>query len=240
MMKKEMERSVRITGETITGVFQGRPNRFSAFVRAKGEILLVYLPNPGRMRELLTLGTKVTLRKAEKENRKTRFDLIGVIHNGHRVSLDSRLPNRLILSALRNRNLGEFVGYDTIIPEYIYDHTRFDFFLTDGNERCLLEVKSTTLIEEEVAMFPDAVTARGRRHVNNLTKAKGEGYRACVLFVVQRDDARAFAPCDKVDPKFGEALRNAAANGVEVYAYKTNISEDFSMITISSKLAVNL
>jgi sugar fermentation stimulation protein A len=239
-MKKEMGSSVRITGETITSVFQGRPNRFSALVRVKGEILLVYLPNPGRMRELLAPGTKVTLRKAKKENRKTNFDLIGLVHDGHRVSLDSRLPNRLVLSALRNRDIEEFAGYNTIMPEYNYGHTRFDFFLANEKERCLLEVKSTTLIEESVAKFPDAVTARGRRHVNDLMKARGEGYRACVLFVVQRDDARAFAPCDEVDPEFGKALRNAAANGVEVYAYKTNISEDFSMISLSSKLAIKL
>jgi sugar fermentation stimulation protein A len=235
-----MGNSVRIEGETLTAIFQGRPNRFSALVRVEGEILLVYLPNPGRMRELLTEGTTVTLRKAWKEGRKTRFDLIGVVQNGHRVSLDSRLPNRLVLSALRNREIEEFATYNTIMPEYSYGHSRVDFFLANEKERCLLEVKSTTLIEEGVAKFPDAVTERGRRHVNELKKAKGEGYRACVLFVVQRDDAHAFAPCEKVDPKFGEALRRAAANGVEVYAYKTNISEDFFTISLSSKLAVNL
>ena len=126
------------------------------------------------------------------------------------------------------------------MPEYNYGHTRFDFFLSNKKERCLLEVKSTTLIEEGVAKFPDAVTERGRRHVNDLMKAREEGYRACVLFIVQRADAHTFAPCDEVDPEFGNALKNAAANRVEVYAYKMDIPEDFSLLSLSSKLELNL
>jgi len=89
-------------------------------------------------------------------------------------------------------------------------------------------------------MFPDAVTERGRRHVNELVKAKKEGYRACILFLVQRTDASAFAPNDETDPKFGKALRNAANEGVEVYAYKTEIANNFSSITLSSRLKVDL
>ena len=103
-----------------------------------------------------------------------------------------------------------------------------------------MSVKSVTLVKDGVAMFPDAVTERGKRHVNDLVKAKKEGYRACVLFLVQRADAYSFAPDDETDPKFGKALRNAAAEGVEIYAYKMEISTNFSLLSLSSRLNVNL
>jgi sugar fermentation stimulation protein A len=104
----------------------------------------------------------------------------------------------------------------------------------------MLEIKSSTLVKDGVAMFPDAVTERGRRHINELAKAKKEGFRACILFLVQRTDTNAFAPSDETDPKFGKALRNAANRGVEVYAYKTEIANNFSSITLSPRLKVDL
>jgi sugar fermentation stimulation protein A len=231
---------IKIEGSTIKGVFQDRPNRFSALVKVENKILLTFLPNPGRMHELLIPGTEVILREVSNENRKTSYDLLGVFYNGQRVSVDSRVPNKLVLEALRNGDIDEFTEYSVIKPEYGYGHTRFDFFLANERERCLLEVKSATLVKDGVAMFPDAVTARGKRHVNGLVKAKKEGYRACVLFVVQRTDARAFAPSDETDPEFGKALRNAAEKGVEVYAYKMEISKSFSILSLSSRLDVNL
>jgi sugar fermentation stimulation protein A len=231
---------IKIEDKLVRGVFQERLNRFSARVRVEDKILLTFLPNPGRMREFLFSGTEVVLREVLNGNRKTSYDLIGVSYNGQRVSVDCRVPNRLVLDALRNRDLDEFTEYRVIKPEYGYGHTRFDFFLANEGERCLLEVKSTTLVKDGVAMFPDAVTERGTRHVNELVKAKQEGYRACILFMIQRTDAAAFAPCDDIDPKFGKALRNAASEGVEIYAYKMEISRDFSLLSLSSRLNVNL
>ncbi len=203
-------------------------------------ILPSFLPNPGRMHELLTPGTEVVLREVLKENRKTDYDLIGVLYNGQMVSVDSRVPNKLVLEALKNRDIKELSEYNTIKPEYGYGHTRFDFFLANEQGRCLLEVKSCTLVKDGVAMFPDAKTERGRRHVTDLVKAKKEGYRACVLFIVQRTDANVFAPNDETDPEFGKVLRDAALEGVEVYAYKVEISPGFSLLSLSSKLDVCL
>jgi sugar fermentation stimulation protein A len=192
------------------------------------------------MYELLIPGTEVFLRKVTEEKRKTCYDLIGVAYNGQLVSLDSRVPNKLVLEALRNRDIAELSEYTVIKPEFSYGHSRLDFFLANKRESCLLEVKSSTLVKDGVAMFPDAVTERGRRHVNELVKAKKEGYRACILFLVQRTDAHAFTPSDETDPKFGKALRNAVNEGVEVYAYKTEIAHNFSGITLSSRLKVDL
>lgn len=230
---------IRNEGRTSIGTFQARPNRFSALVKIEDKILLTYLPNPGRMHELLIPGTKVIIKEAQNQNRKTSYDLIGVIHGKQRVSVDSRVPNKLFLEALKNQDIKELTSY-RVKPEFAYGHTRFDFLLTQKQEKCLVEAKSTTLVKDGVAMFPDAVTERGKRHVNNLAKAKKEGYRTGILFLVQRNDASSFAPCDEVDPKFGEALRKAAAEGVEIYAYKMKISQDFSLLSLSSKLTVDL
>jgi len=231
---------IKIEGRTLRGIFQERPNRFSALVKVEDRVLPSFLPNPGRMHELLTSGAEVVLREVLKDNRKTDYDLIGVFYNGQTVSVASRVPNKLVLEALKNRDIEELSEYNIIKPEYGYGHTRFDFFLANEYERCLLEVKSSTLVKDGVAMFPDAKTERGRRHVRDLVKAKKEGYRACVLFIVQRTDAQTFAPDDETDPEFGKVLRNAAVEGVEIYAYKMEISHAFSLFSLSSKLDVRL
>ena len=141
------------------------------------------------------------------------------MHQGELVSVDTRVPNRLVFLALKNKDITEFSKYDFVKPESGYGSSRFDFFLSNDNEKCLLEVKSCTLVENGVALFPDAPTSRGRRHLLELIDAKKEGYRACVLFVVQRVNAHVFGPNDKTDPGFGEAFRKALKNGVEAYAY---------------------
>jgi len=229
---------VEIEGRTIRGFFQERPNRFLAIIKVEDRILPSFLPNPGRMRDLLTPGTEVLLREVPKENRKTGYDLIGVFYDGQVVSVDSRVPNKLVLKALKNRDIEELSEYNVIEPEYGYGHTRFDFFLANEHENCLLEVKSCTLVKDGVALFPDAETERGRRHMRDLVKAKKEGYRACVLFIVQRTDAYVFAPNDETDPEFGKVLRNAAVEGVEVYAYYSEFIEN--RITLRGRVKVEL
>jgi len=229
---------MRIRGKMVTGTFRERPNRFLALVRVNGAIVPCFLPNPGRLHELLVPDVKVILKEAPKGDRKTPYDLIGVWANSQKISVDSRVPNQLLLEALRNRELEEFSMYPMVKPEWIFGHTRFDFCLTDGVEKCLLEAKSCTLVEGGRALFPDAPTERGRRHILDLIEARREGYRACVLFLVQRTDAQRFCPNDAMDPEFGRALRRAATEGVEVYAYSSEFIGD--EITLRGKVEVDL
>lgn len=140
-----------------------RLTRFSASVKVERKNVACYLPNPGRMVELLVPGVEVVLKGALGGERKTSYDLIEVYHKGDKISLDSRVPNKLVLEALRNKELSEFSGYSSINPEYQYGGTRFDFFLSNGDKSCLLEVKSCTKVREGVALFPDARTVRGGR-----------------------------------------------------------------------------
>jgi len=229
---------IKVEGEILEGFFMERLTRFSALVKLENGIFEVFLPNPGRLRELLNFGAKVVLKRAMHEGRKTAYDLIGIYHDGRMVSVDSRVPNRLVLEALKNKALKEFAEYSTIKPEPFYGHTRFDFLLGNHEELCLLEVKSCTLVRDGIAMFPDAKTERGTRHVMELLKAKKEGYRACILFIIQRADAHSFSPADDVDKEFGEALRQASKGGVEVYAYSSEFMGD--KIILRGRIKVEL
>ncbi|MEM1551504.1 MAG: DNA/RNA nuclease SfsA [Candidatus Bathyarchaeia archaeon] len=219
---------LEIEGKIVEGVFRKRLTRFSAQVEVKEKIVECFLPNPGRLSELLFSGVKVVLKEARiTSDRKTTYDLVGVYHGGKVVSVDARLPNKLVFEALKNGDLPEFSGYTVIKPEHPYGRAKFDFFLEGlGLKSCLLEVKSCTLVSDGVAMFPDAPTERGARHLFELVKALKDGYRAAVLFVIQRDDAYRFTANDETDPKFGGALREAYRHGVEVYAYLSGFAEN--------------
>ena len=229
---------IKVEGEILEGVFTERLTRFSALVKLENGIFEVFLPNPGRLKELLSFGAKVVLKKTVHQGRKTTYDLIGVYHKEQKVSVDSSVPNRLVFEALKNKALKEFAEYSTIKPEPLYGHTRFDFLLSNHEKVCLLEVKSCTLVRNGVAMFPDAKTERGTRHVMELLKAKKEGYRTCILFIIQRTDAHVFSPADDVDKQFGEALRQAFNGGVEVYAYSSEFVED--KIVLDGRVNVKL
>ncbi|MEM2145980.1 MAG: DNA/RNA nuclease SfsA, partial [Candidatus Jordarchaeaceae archaeon] len=154
------------------------------------------------------------------------------------ISLDSRIPNKLVFEALENKFLDEFREYSTIIPEFKFHESRIDFLLENGDKKCLIEVKSCTTVIDGVAFFPSAPTVRGRRHLVTLMKAIEEGYRSCVLFVVQRADANILRPYDLIDYKFGETLREAHSRGVEVYAYFSEFRK--KEIKIRGRIPVDL
>jgi sugar fermentation stimulation protein A len=208
--------------------FLARPNRFVARVELAGEETLVHVANTGRLRELLQPGRTVYLSPQPKPERKTRFDLqlvaLGPGPGERLVSADSRLPPGLVEEAFLAGRLSQFSGYELVRREVTFGDSRLVLELLGPEERCLIEVKSVTLIEKGVARFPDAPTDRGRRHLRTLMRARVEGHRAAVVFVVQRDDASAFTPTEEPPPAFGDALWEAHDAGVEVYTYRCAVS----------------
>ncbi len=190
------------------------------------------------MTELIRPGIRLRVREMAADGRKTRHDVVAVDTGERVISVDTRVPNRLISAALGSRALPEFSEYPRVVPECGYGNSRFDFLLSNGRRRCLLEVKSCTLVEDGRALFPDAVTERGRRHLLHLVHALAEGYRASFLFLLQRDDAEVVSPNDRTDPEFGEALRLAAGRGVEILAYRSRMERD--RIVLGSRLHVEL
>ncbi len=216
---------MRICGEKEEAIFLERATRFSASVMLRGKEELAYLPNSGRLGELLTRGRRVILEERGSPHRKTRYDLIMACLEQRLVSVDARLPGGLVYEALLRGALPQFRGHSYVRREATYGQSRLDFLL-GSVPPCLLEVKSVTLVRGGVAMFPDAPTARGRRHLRTLTEAKREGYRAVLLFVIQRDDADRFSPNDEADPEFGSTLREAALSQVDVRANICTVTKE--------------
>jgi sugar fermentation stimulation protein A len=205
--------------ELIEAVFVRRHNRFVGEVDMEGRRVLAHVPSSGRMAELLYPGAPVHIAPARSPGAKLGYRILLAQNNGCLVSVDSLLPNRLIHRALACGGLPELAGYGSIKREAAYGRGRFDFYLEDGRGAgCYLEVKSVTLVVEGVALFPDAPSERGARHMEELAAARGEGFRAAVLFVIQRPDGCGFSPNTPRDPQFSRELARAASAGVEVMA----------------------
>lgn len=216
---------MRYLSPLVEARFISRDNRFAATVSVDGREERVHVPNTGRMWELLLPGAPVLLHPVSSPGRRTAYDLVAVETPETRVSVDSRVPNAVVAEALEDRALPGVKGYEGIRPEAPWGSSRFDFHLEGPGGEALVEVKGCTLVEEGGrALFPDAPTVRGARHVEELAKAARAGMGAYVVVVVQRDDGVTFSPNDRTDPAFGAALRNAAASGVEVMALLTEVT----------------
>lgn len=212
--------------ELYKGRLLDRPNRFLGIVELEtGQKINSFIADPGRLTELLFPGSKVYVAYTAKEGRKTQYDLTLVENRGSLVSVDSRVPNKLMKKALSARILNPFKEYDQVNTEPAVKKGRLDFLLTGKDlTPCYIEVKSCTLVINYIAMFPDAPTARGAKHLSELIELKKEGYRSCVVFIIQHPDAKLFYPNEKTDPFFAKEFYRALDNGVEIYPYKCNIT----------------
>ncbi|MFN3346732.1 MAG: DNA/RNA nuclease SfsA [Candidatus Bipolaricaulaceae bacterium] len=195
------------------GEFRARPNRFTLVVSLGGAEVCAHLPNPGRLVEVLSPGRRILLRPAPP-GRKTPFTAVAADLGPFLVSLDSTLPNRMFPRFLAQGVLPELSGFRIAAREPRLGHGRADFLLVRGQERLWVEVKSVTYVADGVALFPDAPTVRGRRHLLELAELSRAGEGAAVIFVVQRPDAVRFGPHARLDPQFGQAFRQALAQGV--------------------------
>jgi sugar fermentation stimulation protein A len=230
---------VRYGRHLVEAEFIARENRFAARVRVDGEEEMVHVPNSGRMRELLVPGADVLLLPSDSPGRRTGHDLVVVDNNGAMVSVDSRVPNAVVEESLADGSLPMASGYQEVVRERSWGSSRLDFHLRGERGEALVEVKGCTLVEDGgLALFPDAPTVRGTRHVRELVRALGTGMDAYVVVVVQRADGRVFSPNDRTDPAFGEALRDAARAGVEVMAYLTDVTREG--VTLAEPIPVDL
>ena len=217
-------------GELREATLIERPNRYLGIVDLDGERIQAHVPDPGRLPELLFRGARVYVRRADMagKTRKTEFDLLLVDYqrSGTLVSIFTTLPNRLMRAALEARAMPEFAEYDIVRPEYRHGSSRFDFYLSggDGLPPCYVEVKSVSLMRDGIGWFPDAPTVRGARHVRELTELRREGHRAAVVFVAQRNDIASIRPEADTDPDFAAATASAQAEGVEFYAWNSDVS----------------
>lgn len=189
--------------------------------------LLLHLPNSGRMQELLAPGARALAALDGGGARKTDGTLLLVRYNQRWVSVDARMPNKLFERCLADRFLPDFREYDRWRAEVSWGRGRIDFMLTASDDAApplLVETKSCNLVEDGLALFPDAPTERGARHLRELIAAVDDGFRAAVVWFVQRDDATRLAPYRTADPAFADAVADARGAGVELFAYRCRVS----------------
>ena len=229
---------MKLSPDLVEGRFRLRLNRFAALVEVEGREVQVHVANSGRMRELLVPGYRVLLNLVSGKHRKTQFDLALVDLASNLASADARLPNALVAEALKRGSLPQFRSYTQVRREATFGESRLDLLLEGPGGRCYVETKSVTLIVDGVGLFPDVPTLRGVKHLGSLTRAVAAGHRAVVVFVVQRQDARFFAPNDNADPEFGVALRESLAAGVEAFAYNCRVTQQ--EIAMSCRLPIRL
>ncbi len=218
------------------GIFLSRPNRFIANVMLSGREELVHVKNTGRCRELLPAGAEVFCERSDNLERRTAYDLVAVIKGERLINMDSQAPNEVFYEWAA---AGNFIGLpDYIKPEYKWGNSRFDFYLEKDGRKILVEVKGCTLENDGECYFPDAPTERGVKHIRELVSAHNEGFECYIFFVVQMKDVKFLAPNDSTHPEFGDALREAARQGVNIIAYDCHVTED--SLEIADKIAVNL
>ena len=215
---------IDIGGDIREGTFIKRLNRFVAEILVDNTYHLAHVPNTGRMKELLVKGARIIIRKVRDDKRKTKYDLLMVYHRDILVCIDSKLPNYLLYKAFYNRELDIFNGYIEVKKEITYGSSRLDIGLIGDNKNTLIEAKCVTYVKDGVAMFPDAPTIRGTKHVNELIKAREEGFESGIIFVIQRNDANIFKPNYNMDKDFSKAIKLAYDNGVKVKAFICDIT----------------
>ena len=175
---------------------------------------------------MLRPGADVLLVNRAGKGRKTRYQVLGVVDRGESILLDTRLSNSIAEEAITNGEVPPLRGYEVLKKEFSWGGSRFDFLLRKRDSNCIVEVKACTLLKGSTAMFPDAPTLRGRRHIDTLSKAIRSGFRACVLFMIHHKGAELFLANRETDPKFSESMANAMKAGVEVYAYECRWLDD--------------
>ncbi|MDA1035940.1 MAG: DNA/RNA nuclease SfsA [Chloroflexi bacterium] len=205
--------------ERVQGRLILRGNRFVAEVEIGGRTALAHVPNSGRMTELMVPGAPVVLVPAPLgSERRTQFDLTAILYRERWVGVDSRMPPALVIDAWRAGLLPGLASYTDVRREVTFGESRLDLLFDGPPGLAYVEAKSVNLVEDGVAMFPDAPTIRGTRHLRELAKAASEGHAAAVCFVIQRDDAEVLRPYAEADPAFAEALASVVSDGVAAYA----------------------
>ncbi|MDD6812625.1 MAG: A/G-specific adenine glycosylase [Lachnospiraceae bacterium] len=205
--------------------FLSRPNRFIAYVNINGTRTKVHVKNTGRCKELLTENATVYLEKSDNDKRSTAYDLVTVDKAGRLINMDSNAPNKAVEEWLHKKIL--FPDVTLVRPETVYGNSRFDFYVeTASGKKIFIEVKGVTLEKDNQAAFPDAPSERAIKHVEELIKAREEGYETYILFVIQMKGISSFSPNWETQPEFGKVLQMARRCGVHILAYDCQITAE--------------
>ena len=222
--------------ELIPGRLIKRYKRFLAdVVLDNGETITAHCPNSGSMKACSAPDQPVYVSYHDNPKRKLKYTWELIQMPTSLVGVNTQVPNRLVYHSIVHGQVEELAGYDAVKREVkAGKNSRIDLMLSgNGRRTCFVEVKNCTLVEDGVALFPDAVTSRGRKHLNELQRLIGEGCRCVMFYLIQRMDANLFKPADHIDPAYGEALREAVEQGVEVLAYDVSIDQQQIVLNAS-------
>lgn len=205
-------------------IFCSRPNRFIAHIQIDGRQEICHVKNTGRCKELLLPGAEIFVREAGDSRRKTKYDLIAVYKGAELINIDSQVPNPVFREWVTENAVLDNIKI--IKPEFKYKNSRLDFFIETERQKILAEIKGVTLERNGVAMFPDAPTERGVKHIYDLCEGISEGFEAWLVFIIQMQGVAYFTPNRETDPAFAEALLYAKKQGVKIMALDCQVTPD--------------
>lgn len=191
-----------------------------------GEIVIAHCTNSGSMKTCIEEGAEVYLTHVDDPKRKTKYTWEMIRMNGDWIGINTGIPNVLVYEAIRDQQIEGLNTYIEAKREVSFEDSRFDVFAKNDYEECFIEVKNVSMKVGDYARFPDAVTTRGKKHLETLIRVKESGMRAVIFYVIQRSDVSVFGPAYDIDPKYAEALKKAVANGVEVFAYQAKVTPE--------------
>lgn len=223
-----------------TGTLRKRYKRFLADIELDdGSLLTVHCPNTGSMRSCSTPGSRAAFSDSGNPKRKYRHTLEMVEDNNTWVGVNTSRTNTLVAEAIRNGEITEFTNVSYLRQEVkVSAKSRLDIVVESDEGKTFIEVKNCSLAADRVAMFPDAVTARGTKHLEELLQLAESGERACIFFLVQRMDADAFRPALEIDPLYSETFKRVTAGGVLALAYQAHVSPE--AIELRRRLPIHL
>ena len=212
----------------LQGTFDKRYKRFFVDIKYENRIINAHCPNSGSMMGLLNKNNKIWFSESDNPSRKLKYTLEIIEVEKNLVGINTFSSNKIVFEALGNKKISSLIKFKNIKREVKFsDKTRFDFFLSNDKEKCFLEVKNVTLLrEKKIAEFPDAVTSRGTKHLNELYKAKKEGYQSYMLYLIQRDDCDSFKIAEDIDEKYKDAFNKAIKSGVKILCYDCKLSNE--------------
>ena len=210
----------------ISGLLIKRYKRFFVDIKIKNQIITAHCPNTGSMSGLLEEGNKVWISKSDNPNRKLKYTLEIIENNKSKIGVNTHSSNKIVHHALKNNLIDELKDFSEIKPEVKFgDNTRFDFLVLKKKYKAFIEVKNVTLSRKKgIAEFPDAVTARGLKHINELVKASKKNYKIFILYLIQRDDCKSFTIAKDIDPAYSAELTKAVKKKLNILCYDCKFS----------------
>ncbi len=235
---------MKITAPYLSGILLKRYKRFLADIRLdSGEIVTVHTPNTGSMLGCSEPGSRVWIYRADNPKRKYSYSW-GLVadRQGNKIGIHTGRVNALVAEGIQTGIIKELASYGRIQQEVTFpgSNTRFDLFLPGGKNQpdCFVEIKNVTASQDHTAIFPDAKTERGRRHLEVLLQARQQGYRTVIFFCIQRNDVERFSPAYAIDPAYARVLEHVMQQGVEALAYKARV--DVREISLTQSVPVVL